>query len=238
MGAKPRTKARAKPHATIRTKARPRCKASLCAISLRSDSAKPVKKAKTKSYLLGCARCRGGPLGCDRCRRPDFSGKRLRMHRGRIVAQKACTSRRKAGPSPVRISQRIRQGLLIRKPWINMILKGQKRWELRNAPTYKRGPIALIQSGTGTIVGTAMLKDCLYLGEHRAGRWIYKKGRGLLPNFSKHRATMRDVKGIGYSRLYAWVLSDAKKLATPKPYTHPPGAIQWVAITMNRPRQQ
>ena len=48
-------------------------------------------------------------------------------------------------------------GLLIRAPWIDKILDGSKTWEIRGSHTYKEGRIALIESGTGTIVGVAEL---------------------------------------------------------------------------------
>jgi ASCH domain-containing protein len=48
-------------------------------------------------------------------------------------------------------------GLLIRTPWIDLILEGSKIWEIPGKSTDKRGRLALIQSGTGTVVGVAEL---------------------------------------------------------------------------------
>jgi hypothetical protein len=50
-------------------------------------------------------------------------------------------------------------GLLIRTPWINLIFEGTKTRETRGTRTGKRGRIALIQSGTGTVVVVADLVD-------------------------------------------------------------------------------
>jgi hypothetical protein len=48
-------------------------------------------------------------------------------------------------------------GLLIRSPYIDWILAGAKTWGIRGSSTSKRDRIALIQSGTGTVVGVADL---------------------------------------------------------------------------------
>ena len=50
-------------------------------------------------------------------------------------------------------------GLLIRTPWIDLILGGSKTWEIRGTRTSKRGRIGLIQSGTGAVIGVADLVD-------------------------------------------------------------------------------
>ena len=48
-------------------------------------------------------------------------------------------------------------GLLIRSPYVDWILAGSKTWEIRGSSTAKRGRIALIQSGSGTVIGVADL---------------------------------------------------------------------------------
>jgi hypothetical protein len=53
------------------------------------------------------------------------------------------------------------KGLLIKPPWTDMILAGQKTWELRGSGTVHRGEVALIQSGSGTVVGLTTLVDVL-----------------------------------------------------------------------------
>ena len=50
-----------------------------------------------------------------------------------------------------------RLGLVVRRPWVDLIVDGVKTWELRGSATRIRGAIALIEAGTGTIVGTARL---------------------------------------------------------------------------------
>ena len=51
------------------------------------------------------------------------------------------------------------KGLIIRPPWIDLILDDVKSWEIRGSNPKVRGEIALIQSGTKTVVGVAELVD-------------------------------------------------------------------------------
>ena len=52
-------------------------------------------------------------------------------------------------------------GLIIRSPWIETILAGEKTWEIRSSNTNVRGPIARIRGGSGRVVGTCDLVDCI-----------------------------------------------------------------------------
>src|SRR3546814_17113863 len=51
-------------------------------------------------------------------------------------------------------------GLIIDEPWISKILEGDKVWEMRSRRTSKRGVVALIRKGSGTIVGVAKIDGC------------------------------------------------------------------------------
>jgi hypothetical protein len=51
------------------------------------------------------------------------------------------------------------KGLLIKSPWIDLILSGKKVWEIRGKNTQNRNTIALIKSGTKTIVGLARITE-------------------------------------------------------------------------------
>ena len=55
------------------------------------------------------------------------------------------------------------KALLIKTPWIDKILDGKKTWEIRGSATKIRGRIALVQSGSGTVVGICELVDCIYI---------------------------------------------------------------------------
>ncbi len=52
-------------------------------------------------------------------------------------------------------------GLIIKPKWADLILTGQKTWEIRGSRTNKRGTIGIIKSGTGKVFGTVELTDCI-----------------------------------------------------------------------------
>lgn len=113
------------------------------------------------------------------------------------------------------------KGLIINTPYIDWILEGRKTWELRSQQTLQRGPIALIQKGSGLVVGVARLvgsKGPLTESEMAASGHLHAMPPDQLelPEFSKYR--------------HAWVLSDAKRLRRPVSYVHPNGAVKWVTL--------
>jgi hypothetical protein len=112
------------------------------------------------------------------------------------------------------------RALLIRRPWIDMILDGKKTWEIRGSQTSVRGRIGLIASRSGTVVGLCDLVDCV--GPLTVNQFRRNANRaGMKPS----EAT------VGYYRqTYAWVLKNARRLERPVPYKHPPGAIIWVKV--------
>ena len=114
------------------------------------------------------------------------------------------------------------KGLLIRQPWIDMVLVGQKTWELRGRKTLTRGEIALIESGSGTVVGLTTLVDVV---------GPLSKAE-LLRSVSKHCVKPSDIRGrTRYDKTYAWVLEGSRPLRRPVPYTHPSGAVIWVNLS-------
>jgi hypothetical protein len=113
------------------------------------------------------------------------------------------------------------KGLIIREPWIDLILNGQKTWELRTQPTSIRGQIALIRAGSRQIDGIASLVDvlpALSLSD-------------LADSFEFHRipADRREAI-IEAGWLTPWVLLDARRFSTPVPFTRPSGPVTWVDL--------
>ncbi len=111
----------------------------------------------------------------------------------------------------------ITRGLPIRKEHLDRILAGTKTWEIRGKATAKRGSVALIESGSGEIVGVCEIVDVvgpLSLAE------LQRNAR---------RAGFR-ANELGYDTTYAWVLRNARRLPNPIPYRHPPGAVIWVKL--------
>lgn len=111
----------------------------------------------------------------------------------------------------------ITRGLIIKKQWLDLKFTGLKTWELRSTKTKVRGTIALIESGTGLIVGQADLVsviDNLSIPE-------------LMANYDKHRV---EDESLLQKWRYPWVLENIIKYDEPIPYKHPQGAVIWVKL--------
>ena len=112
------------------------------------------------------------------------------------------------------------KGLIIRAPWIDYILKGEKTWEIRGSNTAVRGRVGLIKSGTGTVIGTVEIKDSieLTLDDYRE-------------NSIKYGGDGQEALSLPYKRTYAWVLDQPSMFDEPFPYKHPMGAVIWVNLS-------
>jgi hypothetical protein len=108
-------------------------------------------------------------------------------------------------------------GLVIRTPWVDKILAGDKIWEIRGTKTKVRGPVALIRGGSGLIVGRCELHDVV-------GPLTLQQ---LQDNGDKVGFT---ASKLPYEKTYAWVLRNAVKFVPPRPYKHPSGAVIWVKL--------
>jgi len=108
----------------------------------------------------------------------------------------------------------------IKPPYIDMILAGFKTWEIRSKFTKKIGPVALIRSGPGTVVATAILSEVIKL----TADFAYKNKNNLgIKSMPREHAS-------SYEGKHAWILKDIIKLKTPVPYNHPSGAVTWVTL--------
>jgi hypothetical protein len=113
------------------------------------------------------------------------------------------------------------KGLIIREPWIGMILDGSKTWELRTQRTTMRGEIALIRKGTGQIVGVADLIDSL----------PQLDPQGLAESVQFHGVpSSEQASAIANGWLFPWLIVNARRLSSPVPYFHPSGAVTWVNL--------
>jgi hypothetical protein len=115
----------------------------------------------------------------------------------------------------------VESGLVIRKRWLDLILSGQKFWEMRSKDTKKRGPIALIEKGTGLVVGTANLVDSLApLGRDN---YMSHRDKHAIPE-----TMLEEVLAAEWT--HPWVLANARRLPSPVPYVHKPGAVTFVRL--------
>lgn len=110
------------------------------------------------------------------------------------------------------------RALIVRQPYLDLILSGLKTWEMRSRPTSIRGRIGLIEQGTGLIVGECTISGSdgvpLDSGEHDLF-------------YDYHRVSDYDLLE---KWCYAWRLESAKRYEEPIPYNHPRGAVTWVKI--------
>lgn len=117
--------------------------------------------------------------------------------------------------------EEIKKGLIIDSPHIDNILSGKKTWEMRTTQTKQIGPIALIQKGSGTIVGIAEVIDSI-------GPLSKEE---MLANQSKHLISTERLNNPEVSKWNnAWVVKNAKRLKQPVPYKHKPGQVIWVTL--------
>ena len=113
------------------------------------------------------------------------------------------------------------KALVVAEPWIGMILDGTKTWEMRSKVTRQRGRVALIRKGSGQVVGTAILADCL--APITASAYAVAQDRHRIPPGDQPWA-------IANGYLIPWVLRDAGPLPQPVSYRHPSGAVTWVVL--------
>jgi len=111
--------------------------------------------------------------------------------------------------------------LIIMKDPMDEILSGKKTWEIRSRNCHKRGLIALIESKSGTIVGTAEIVDSI------GPLSIAEYNRNL--DKSRDIKRRRDTKDDNY---YAWVLKNAKRFKEPVKYKHKNGIITWHPVNV------
>ena len=115
-------------------------------------------------------------------------------------------------------------GLLVKSPWIEMILERRKTWEIRGSRTSRRGQIALIKAGSGLVVGYCNLNNVVGPLSNEDMRRTAGEHRIPLSSLSN---------GTPYPKTYAWELSDAYPLINPIQYQHPFGAVIWVNLGDN-----
>ncbi|PFG05294.1 ASCH domain-containing protein [Bacillus sp. es.034] len=111
------------------------------------------------------------------------------------------------------------KGLIIRFPWIELILDGKKTWEIRGSNTKIRGPIALIKSGSGMVYGEVNISD---------SKELTLKDYQVSNEF--HRVQSDGSQALPYKKTYAWVLEKPRMYKEPIPYKHPMGAVIWVNL--------
>ena len=115
--------------------------------------------------------------------------------------------------------------LLVKEPWVGLLLDGLKTWELRRTSTSVRGPVGLTPSGSGEIAGCAELVDVRgpFTAEELRSHW------------SQHMVDDEFLDEYAAGKpLYAWEFTKARRYDWPLDYEHPQGAVIWVKLPRSR----
>ena len=110
------------------------------------------------------------------------------------------------------------RALIVKKKWLDMILSGEKVWEIRGQDTSIRGKIGLIESGSGLIVGECrLMRSFNNVNENdKRLKWLH--------GIDNWEETVR------YKKPHIWLLTGPVRYEKPIPYNHPRGAVIWVKI--------
>ena len=168
-----------------------------------------------------CTDCFRTNASCANSKRKVFGGNTTTARGKGVLGNKGNTTtgqkKKKAGKrSALRRSAKML--LIVKNPWLDLILSKEKTWEIRDAQTKQRGKIHLALSGAGgRIVGQCHITDSVAIDRLT-----------LRTTFARHR--IKDLARITYRRPHAWVLSKARRYMKPFVYSHPQGAIKWVRL--------
>lgn len=121
----------------------------------------------------------------------------------------------------------ISQGLVIIPDAVDLILCGEKAWEVRTTRTTKRGKFALIKKGTKTVYGVATLVDVVGPLSFESLINSKKTGSRELGFLPKDAAKYK----------FAWQLEDVVVLERPVPYIHKAGSVIWVNLDQEAARK-
>ena len=111
-----------------------------------------------------------------------------------------------------------KSALVVQKKWLDLILSGQKTWEIRGCSTSMRGWVHFAESKAGgKLRGRAILVNCFPLRKKSFG--LYYKMH-CVPSLTM----------VPYKTVYAWVFEDAEEFEKPFEYEHKYGAVIWVDV--------
>ena len=116
--------------------------------------------------------------------------------------------------------------LIVKRPWAELLIQGDKRWELRSCSTTKRGRIAVAAGGTQTLLGEIDLVDCVKVSE---------RGRSLLPlplESFEHLHKVPDLSVLNYQdkSIFAWVMANPCPYSPVKTFVRDRGPVVWVSL--------
>ena len=112
--------------------------------------------------------------------------------------------------------------LVVKKRWLDLIVAGDKDWEIRGSSTARRGWIHFAESQAGgKLIGRARLVDCLSVPRS-----------SFMKHVSRHCVTsLSDCAEVQkYKSIFAWVLEDAGRFKSPFVYKHKQSTVIWIKV--------
>lgn len=113
------------------------------------------------------------------------------------------------------------RALIVKQPYADLIMSGQKLLEMRSRHTSVRGRIGIIPKGSGHIIGSVDLVNS----------WDYSGDPRLksIGGQALHCVEPKDWHHLD-KWCFGWELREPQLFARPIKYTHPQGAVIWVRI--------
>ena len=186
-------------------------------IGLQPNS-EPNGEPQGRSYRVETIEALRILLAAYRSVRPNQAAERVKVAPAWQSKQHAPT----CSPPSFGEQSRITQGLVVDSPWVDLLLNGVKTWEMRSSKTSKRGRFGLIAKGTGMVVGEIDLIDCV--GPLSSSALKANEHRHAITPSRKAPEEWIDRWNV------AWVMANACRYKTPRPYHHPSGAVIWVNL--------
>ena len=126
------------------------------------------------------------------------------------------------------------RGLIIKRPWIDYTLNGEKPFEIRTRPTNIRECIGLICAGTGEVWGEADVVGCSFKCAYDFVYYYWLNGMddlvARLVDFlgcDKSLPFNEWVKAVN-RKWYIWHFNNIIRYDKPRAYKHPQGGQTWI----------
>ena len=112
------------------------------------------------------------------------------------------------------------KGLKIKEKWLNLILLGDKTWEIRGNNCNIRGRIGLVQCGSSMVYGEINMIGAIPLDRNT-----------FINNRDKHHVDISWEELLErYKTPYAWIMEDVESYKEPKKFKNLQGSVKWVNI--------
>jgi hypothetical protein len=175
--------------------------------SLRAATPRPAAPdVSSKSVIKRVAK-----RGAKRTARPSFAN-----HEPKFLPIPALPERSMQVPTVVGMVPDGGSILIIKEPWINLILDGRKSLEIRGQSTKKamQRVFLALSGGGGLVLGSALLVCCH--GPLSRREWAELKNNHCVAGDK-----------LPYASTYAWELCSPQRFDVPVSYEHKQGCVVW-----------